>query len=60
MMLMYGLSPEQRGLRLKANMPVYEFPQDYIQRLWEAVAEVDSAFGTNYRALENEADKQEP
>ena len=41
MMLMYGLTPEQRGLQLKPNMPVYEFPPDYIQRLWEAVAEID-------------------
>ncbi len=54
MMLMYGLTPEQRGLQLKANMPVYEFPPDYIARLWEAIAEVDSAFGANYPAREIE------
>jgi esterase/lipase superfamily enzyme len=59
MMLMYGLTPEQRGLQLKANMPVYEFPPDYIQRLWEAVAEVDSAFGANYRARKIESTDHE-
>jgi esterase/lipase superfamily enzyme len=50
MMLMYGLTPEQRGLQLKANMPVYEFPRNYIERLWGAVATVDPVFGENYRA----------
>ena len=47
MMLMYGLTPEQRGLQLKANMPVYEFPADYIERLWAAIAEVDTVFGVD-------------
>lgn len=48
MMLMYGLTPEQRGLQLKSNMPVYEFPPDYIARLRSAVAEADLAFGADY------------
>jgi hypothetical protein len=59
MMLMYGLTPEQRGLQLKANMPVYEFPPDYIERLWAAIAEVDSEFGANDRAREIEATGQD-
>ena len=47
MMLMYGLKPEQRGLQLKAGMPVYEFPPDYIERLRSAIAEADSATATD-------------
>lgn len=38
MMLTYGLTPEERGLLLKPDMPVYEFPADYITRLWAALA----------------------
>jgi esterase/lipase superfamily enzyme len=60
MMLMYGLKPEQRGLQLKANMPVYEFPPDYIARLRSAIADVDQAFGADLRALENDPVKQDP
>jgi len=44
MMLMYGLEPEQRGLQLRANFPVYEFPPDYIERLWAAIEAIDPAF----------------
>lgn len=60
MTLMYGLTPEQRGLQLKANMPVYEFPPDYMERLWSAIAEIDSTFGADNRALDNEAGDQDP
>lgn len=49
MMLMYDLSPEQRGLRLKTSMPVYEFPPDYMNRLWEALAEINPDFRRAYR-----------
>ena len=55
-----GLKPEQRGLQLKANMPVYEFPPDYIARLRSAIADVDQAFGADLRALENDPVKQDP
>ena len=55
MMLMYGLTPEQRGLQLKSNMPVYEFPPDHIARLRSAVAEADPAFGADYRTRKPEA-----
>ncbi len=60
MMLMYGLTPEQRGLQLKANMPVYEFPPDYIERLWSAIAGLDTAFGVDYRTPESEPGKPVP
>ena len=38
MMLIHDLSPEQRGLMLKASVPVWEFPDDYIERLRNAIA----------------------
>jgi hypothetical protein len=50
MMLMYDLTPEQRGLRLKTSMPVYDFPPDYINKLWTALAEVDPDFRRAYIA----------
>ncbi len=60
MMLMYGLNPEQRGLQLKTTMPVYEFPPDYIERLWSAIAGLDTAFGVDYRTPESEPGKPVP
>ena len=48
MMLMHDLAPERRGLRLKSTMPVYEFPPDYMDRLWAALAEVDPVFRRAY------------
>lgn len=56
MMLMYGLTAEKRGLQLKTNMPVYEFPQDYINRLWAAVAKVDPDFRRAYMARQSRID----
>lgn len=43
MMLMYDLTPEQRGLTLKATMPVYEFPPDYISRLRAAIERAETS-----------------
>ena len=53
MMLLYGLSPEQRGLKLKPNKPIWEFPDDYINRLWSAIAEVNPQFREAYFARLN-------
>lgn len=44
MMLAYDLNTEQRGLVLKPTMPVWQFPDDYIQRLWNGLAEVNPEF----------------
>ncbi|HEY5740273.1 MAG TPA: alpha/beta hydrolase [Gammaproteobacteria bacterium] len=48
MMLMHDLTPEQRGLRLKSSMPVYDFPPDYMNRLWDALAGVNPEFRRAY------------
>ena len=48
MTLVYGLTPEARGLQLKPDMPVYEFPPDYMSRLWAALARADPAFRRAY------------
>lgn len=37
MTLMYDLTPEQRGLRLRKDLPIWTFPGDYIARLREAL-----------------------
>ena len=50
MMLMYDLTPGQRGLRLKTTMPVYDFPPDYMSRLWATLAEVNPDFRRAYMA----------
>jgi esterase/lipase superfamily enzyme len=52
-MLMYDVSPEQRGLRLKTTMPVYEFPPDYMSRLWATLAELNPDFRRAYEARRN-------
>ena len=61
MMLMYDLTPEQRGLRLKTSMPVYEFPPDYMNRLWAALAEVNPDFRRAFTARQiKQSDDQGP
>ena len=50
MSLMYDLTAEQRGLVLKPTMPIYEFPSDYMSRLWAALAEVNPDFRRAYLA----------
>jgi len=52
MTLMYDLTPEQRGLVLKKNMPVWEFPDDYLNRLWATIAEINEDFRRAYLARE--------
>ncbi len=51
MTLTYGLSPEQRGLLEQEDFPVFTFPPDYIERLWEAIEDVDPVFAERYRAF---------
>lgn len=48
MTLAYGLSPAERGLVAQADMPVYAFPPDYVERLWDALATVDPQFAETY------------
>jgi len=61
MMLMYDLTPEKRGLRLKANMPIYEFPPDYMSQLWATLAEDNPDFRRAYIARQNQvSDKDDP
>lgn len=47
--LMFGLSPEQRGLVRHPDMPVWQFPPDYIERLWASLSEIDPVFAEEYR-----------
>ena len=56
MTLYYGLSPEQRGLVEQKDIPVHTFPPDYIERLWDAIKNVDPEFAENYRALNQRLD----
>ena len=57
MMLLYDLNPEQRGLKLKSNKPIWKFPDDYINRLWSAIAEVNPQFREAYFARLNNSSK---
>jgi len=50
MTLMYDLSAAERGLVRSPDLPVWQFPPDYIQRLWAALAEVSPDFARAYRA----------
>jgi esterase/lipase superfamily enzyme len=56
--LMFGLTPEQRGLVRNPDKPVWQFPPDYIERLWGTLAEVDREFATEYE--ERQAADQAP
>jgi hypothetical protein len=48
--LMFGLLPQQRGLVRSPDMPVWQFPPDYIDRLWAELARVDPDFARAYEA----------
>ena len=51
MTLYYGLAPRQRGLVDQDDLPVYQFPPDYIERLWNAIAGVDPVFADKVSEL---------
>ena len=53
MTLYFGLKPRQRGLVEQEDMPVYSFPTDYIERLWDAIQAVDPDFAEAYRRLQS-------
>ena len=59
MMLMYSLSPEQRGLVRYEDFPVRDFPEDYVARLRSALAEVNLALGKPIREYETSLDAAE-
>lgn len=42
MTLMFDLNPDERGLVRDAEMPIWNFPEDYIQRLRQALSEINS------------------
>jgi esterase/lipase superfamily enzyme len=41
MTLMYGLSPEERGVVHDRDTPIWKFPDDYIERLRTSLAEIN-------------------
>ena len=43
--------PEQRGLVEQDDLPIYTFPSDYIERLWDAIDDVDPEFAAAYEEL---------
>ena len=54
MTMAYSLSPEQRGLVEQDDLPIYTFPPDYIERLWDAIDDVDPDFAEDYEALKQQ------
>lgn len=55
MTLAYGLSPEERGLVRQEDIPVFEFPENYVSRLWDALSEEDPVFAEAYRKYKEQA-----
>jgi len=58
MTLSYGLKPKQRGLVDEEGLPVYTFPPDFINRLWDAIEKVDPVFAIAYQQLKSANTKQ--
>lgn len=54
MTLSYGLSPKERGLIDEEGLPMYTFPNDFIQHLWDAIEKVDPQFAADYQKLKKE------
>lgn len=42
MTLMFNLNPDERGLVRHTEMPIWNFPKDYIKRLEKALSEINS------------------
>ena len=53
MTLLYNLSPAERGLVRKENLPIWEFPPDYLERLRRSLATVNPRLATD----DNSADQ---
>jgi len=53
MTLYYGLAPQQRGLVEQGDLPIYTFPPDYIERLWQSIETVDPDFAGRYDAFKS-------
>ena len=47
----YGLKPKERGLVDEEGLPMYTFPADFINRLWDAIEKVDSESAKDYQKL---------
>ena len=61
MTLYYGLTPEERGLVKQDDLPIFSFPEDYIERLWTAIEKEDPKFASAYRDLKSQtADTDSP
>ncbi|MEA3468327.1 MAG: hypothetical protein U9R57_08920 [Thermodesulfobacteriota bacterium] len=58
MTLSYGLKPKQRGLADEESLPVYTFPPDFINRLWDTLEKVDPEFARGYQQLKSVNVKQ--
>ncbi|MCK5516822.1 MAG: alpha/beta hydrolase [Desulfobulbaceae bacterium] len=58
MTLSYGLKPRQRGLIDEEGLPMYTFPPDFINRLWDAIEKVDPEFARDYQQLKSVNAKQ--
>jgi hypothetical protein len=52
MTLMYDLSPEERGLVLRDDFPLWDFPDDYVARLRSSIAQVNPELGEAIRKYE--------
>ena len=53
MTLYYGLKPKERGLVDEEGLPMYTFPPDFINRLWNAIEKVDPEFAKDYQKLKS-------
>ena len=47
MTLMYNLTPEERGLVMRDDVPQWTFPPDYVERLRKSLAEVNPALAVS-------------
>ena len=54
MTLMYDLSPEERGLVIRDDVPLWNFPEDYVERLRKSLAKANPELGKALEELEAE------
>lgn len=47
MTLLYDLTPEERGLVLRDDLPIWTFPDDYVVRLRESLGRVNPALAAD-------------
>ncbi|MGI9309622.1 MAG: alpha/beta hydrolase, partial [Gammaproteobacteria bacterium] len=58
MTLYFDLDPVARGLIDDPDLPVYDFPPDYVQRLWSSIEKISPEFAAEYAKVKADLERK--